>query len=1517
MGGRKKFGSLFFLVVGITVFFGLSSAGCKKKSAQTEKPGTVSQGGTTLGGTQFTSPEDAATKVFGNFSAGPAGMITGRIITARMFGTPGAAPTFSIEQAIDSVLALLLDIRKSRIFEKQYGNVDLSQAFLPSCDNIKQGLQCTGGGSSDVKCNLEGSTTKRLTFDIKLSDCKVYEGGVSTVSTGSIKGYMEVSGNILPGSSGGGSTTSGSFKIVYFIENQDLTVSEFNGGKEAWRLRTVAKNYSSEFSISADATGTMKSEMKLAGSYSNEDILNKKKDEYLFESFGVQVTMSFMGIQNISSLPPSYVSISGKYSFNTSPEDECVKGEFVFKTIEPIKREFGSGIAEDFLCSKSGKFQVNNATFEFSSQGITIKVTSQSSEQSSTYSCKDVSKLCKYEPLPTLTIAAITAGTVVGGIGGGEIGGGETGGGTTGCPVWYKDSDNDGYTDGTTLVSCTKPYGYVASARSGDCDDTNPNINPGKTEVCDGLDNDCDNEVDEGFTRTTYYRDYDRDGYGDPSNSIQACVQPTGYVSNSLDCNDNDPAINPNTVWYKDADNDGYTDGTTQVSCTRPSGFVASARSGDCDDTNPNINPGKTEVCDGLDNDCDNEVDEGFTRTTYYRDYDGDGFGNPSTSIQACSQPPGYVSNSLDCNDNDPAINPNTVWYKDADNDGYTDGTTQRACTKPSAEYVLSALPGDCNDTNASINPGATEQCDGIDNNCNNQTDEGLSDCVSFPPDTTLTSYPPVITSSSTATFSFICSESSCTFECKLDGGSWVSCSSPKTYTDLSDGPHTFQVRAKKGTTPDPTPAYYRWKIEIWKQVSIPANSLHACAIKTDGTLWCWGSNGSGQLGDGTNSHKNLPTQVGSDTNWKIVSAGGYDYYGGGGFTCAIKTDGTLWCWGENYYGQLGDGTSGSWADKWTPTQVAGTNWDKVSAGAEHTCAIKTDGTLWCWGYNGSGQLGDGTNANKSTPTQVGTDTDWAMVSAGGNHTCAIKNDGRLFCWGWNGYGQLGDGTNSEKWTPTQVGTDTDWAMVSAGWHTTCAIKTNGTLWCWGQNDQGQVGDGTTINRNTPRQVGTATNWRTVSSGDDHVCGVKTDGTLWCWGRGIGNSPIRIGTDTDWFDVVAGWYDSNNCALKTNKTLWCWGNNSYGTLGDGTNVSRNNPTRVGIETNWTAITAGREHAFGIRANKTIWGWGRNNYGQLGDLTNTDRNIPTNVGNDVNWTAISAGWEHTCGIMEDNSLWCWGRNIYGQLGNASNSDSNSRRRESTNSTTWRQVSAGGWHTCAIRSNKTLWCWGYNGSGQLGIGGTTNKNTPQQVGIDTNWATVSAGGSHTCGTKIDNTLWCWGGNADGQVGDGSNTNRETPTQVVGDWSTGVSAISAGDYHTCAIKTDGSLWCWGKNNYGQLGIGNTTSKNTPTRVGTDNNWQSVFAGGSHTCAIKTDGSLWCWGRNTYGQLGDGTNTDRNTPIRVGTETGWVAAYLGENFTCALKNDGSLWCWGRNNYYQLGDGTTTDKNNPTLLVK
>jgi hypothetical protein len=203
------------------------------------------------------------------------------------------------------------------------------------------------------------------------------------------------------------------------------------------------------------------------------------------------------------------------------------------------------------------------------------------------------------------------------------------------CPVWYKDADGDGYTDGTTKVSCTKPSDeYVSSATAGDCNDNDPNINPGKTEICDGKDNNCNNQIDEGVLLL---------------------------------------------VFYKDVDGDGYTDGTTQIGCTAPAGYVLSAKPGDCNDNNPNINPEKAEICDGEDNNCNNQIDEGVL----------------------------------------------LVFYKDSDKDGYTDGTTKVSCSKPSDEYVSSATAGDCDDADSSKNPGKTEICDNKDNNCNGQIDEG------------------------------------------------------------------------------------------------------------------------------------------------------------------------------------------------------------------------------------------------------------------------------------------------------------------------------------------------------------------------------------------------------------------------------------------------------------------------------------------------------------------------------------------------------------------------------------------------------------------------------------------------------------------------------------------------------------------------------------------------------------------------------------------------------------------------
>jgi hypothetical protein len=270
----------------------------------------------------------------------------------------------------------------------------------------------------------------------------------------------------------------------------------------------------------------------------------------------------------------------------------------------------------------------------------------------------------------------------------------------------------------------------------GDCNDGSAAINPAATEICDGIDNDCDGSIDEGV-QTTYYRDIDGDGFGNPAVTTMACSLPTGYVANNLDCNDGNSALNPNTIWYLDADGDGYYTGASMTQCTSPGAgyrYTGLTAGGDCNDGSAAINPAATEVCDGIDNDCDGSIDEGV-QTTYYRDIDGDGFGNPAVTTMACSLPTGYVTNSSDCNDGNAALNPNTIWYLDADGDGYYTGASVTQCTSPGTGYRYAGLlgSGDCNDGNAAINPAATEICDGIDNDCDGLTDVADPDLMSSP----------------------------------------------------------------------------------------------------------------------------------------------------------------------------------------------------------------------------------------------------------------------------------------------------------------------------------------------------------------------------------------------------------------------------------------------------------------------------------------------------------------------------------------------------------------------------------------------------------------------------------------------------------------------------------------------------------------------------------------------------------------------------------------------------------------
>jgi alpha-tubulin suppressor-like RCC1 family protein len=346
---------------------------------------------------------------------------------------------------------------------------------------------------------------------------------------------------------------------------------------------------------------------------------------------------------------------------------------------------------------------------------------------------------------------------------------------------------------------------------------------------------------------------------------------------------------------------------------------------------------------------------------------------------------------------------------------------------------------------------------------------------------------------------------------------------------------------------------------QCWQQVA--AGLDHTLAIKPDGTLWGWGGNFVGQLGVGTVSESvQTPVQIGTDNDWKEVSAGGNN-------SMAVKNDGTLWAWGSNQFGQIGDGLFGVENNVISPKKIGtATNWKTISAGSSYSMAIRTDGTLWGWGGNLFGQLGT-SGGNPFVPTQVGTDTNWKMVSASVMHTFAIKTDGSLWGWGSNSFFQLGNESIGSSSVPVRLGPAVTWQSISTGYNFTMGITTDGKRWNCGYNDYGQLGNGSFLESYDLMNVDPTVTWKAIAVGYNHVTGIKSDGTLWTWGFKIGtfddksNVPVQVGSDTNWESLSAG--DYHTFAFKTDGSLWGWGQGEYDKLGNGSWVDVTQPQNIG------------------------------------------------------------------------------------------------------------------------------------------------------------------------------------------------------------------------------------------------------------------------------------------------------------------------------------------------------------------
>ncbi|MCB9627180.1 MAG: hypothetical protein H6725_07390 [Sandaracinaceae bacterium] len=924
-----------------------------------------------------------------------------------------------------------------------------------------------------------------------------------------------------------------------------------------------------------------------------------------------------------------------------------------------------------------------------------------------------------------------------------------------------------------------------------DCDDSDSGRFPGNTEVCDvdDRDEDCD--------PSTYgFRDLDGDGVGDA-----AC------------CN-------------------AGTDG--EPNCGR-----------DCDDAAPGVSPTGTEVCDGLDNDCDGTLDEGVF-ATFYRDADGDGFGDPTVPVaHACTEAHSDALNGFDCDDTDDTVRPGAaelcdgvdnncdgLFERDLDHDGHLD---------PSSVCAGGTAPlDDCNDFRADTYAGAPELCDRVDNDCDGRIDERVDADA---------------TCSTNQVDAGFCISGSCEVAlCEAGAGDCNNNALDGCETDLSSNSlHCGSC----GTACPLGETCTAGLCAVPTATSLSVGEGHACVVTSSGAIGCWGENSDGQLGAGTSemrAYASHSSRFGESSAVAVSAA----------TTCAVATDGRVFCDGSSLYGARGVSVAANYA---VVTEVLGlTQAQSIRGGSRSFCATREDGGVWCWGWGPA--LFDSRVPVQITSGASSLDVGWDSLCGYGGPVSGV------WCLGSDVFGQLGNndplplctwreptlpvsGEDPCSSTPLAVDPSHAHPLVAVGESFACSTDGQ-SIACWGDNSDGQglVTPPSVIEQ--PLALGLqppgSPALTALSAGRDHVCALRADGSVVCWGA---NDQGQLGRGTT---------------------------GSYGGVG-----SANSPAR------FASIDAGGDTTCAIDEVGQPWCWGRNAQGQLGDRTTDSRDIPTAVtGFDTARAPVRGA---PCAVLRSGALRCWG-------------DGDPTASPVTETDQNHQVTSGARHTCALRGDGEVWCWGWNEFGQLGNESIANGVFPASRVTLPPTTSLSANANTTCAVLTSGEVRCWGQNRNGQLGlDTTITAGGVPTGIAG--LDDALSVSVGDTHVCALRRTGGVVCWGAGGAGQLGNGLGADSLTPVAVSSLSDVVQVEAGHDVSCARRVGGSVYCWGTGTNGQLGAGANrTFSPTPIQVRDVRNATALHLVSQTACIVDDLAEVYCWGHNVAGQAGaDAFTTER--------